>query len=244
MKKINCIIADDEPLARDVIKRHIHQLERLHIVATCSNGLEAFTAIKNTQADLLFLDIQMPNLTGIELLRTVKTPPAVILTTAYPEFALEGYELNVIDYLLKPISFERFLKAIDKYETWVNPGSHSNIVAERATSDRIKPFIYVKADKKMVKIFLKDILYMEGLKDYIKIHTTNNEVVTYQSLTYFTEKLPADLFMRVHRSYIVALAHINSFSTTEITIGDTAIPIGTTYAREVGKKLNSDIFPQ
>jgi len=240
LKKINCIIADDEPLARDVIKRHISQLERLHIVATCANGLEAFTAIKSTQADLLFLDIQMPNLTGIELLRTVKNPPAVILTTAFPEFALEGYELNVIDYLLKPISFERFLKAIDKYETWVNPGSQSNIVLQQTLADRIEPFIYVKADKKMVKIFLKDILYIEGLKDYIKIHTTGNEVVTYQSLTYFTEKLPAGLFMRVHRSYIVALAHINSFSAIEINIGDAAIPIGTTYAREVGKQLNAD----
>jgi len=238
LKKINCIIADDEPLARDVIKRHISQLERLHIVATCANGLEAFTAIKNTQADLLFLDIQMPNLTGIELLRTVKNPPAVILTTAYPEFALEGYELNVIDYLLKPVSFERFLKAIDKYETWVNPGSQSNIVVQQTLADRIEPFIYVKADKKMVKIFLKDILYIEGLKDYIKIHTTGNEVITYQSLTYFTEKLPAGFFMRVHRSYIVALAHINSFSAIEINIGDAAIPIGTTYAREVGKQLN------
>jgi DNA-binding LytR/AlgR family response regulator len=240
LKKISCIIADDEPLARDVIKRHISQLERLQIVATCANGLEAFTAIKNTQADLLFLDIQMPNLTGIELLRTVKNPPAVILTTAYPEFALEGYELNVIDYLLKPVSFERFLKAIDKYETWVNPGGHGNIVVPSTAADRIEPFIYVKADKKMVKIFLKDILYMEGLKDYIKIHTMANEVITYQSLTYFTEKLPADLFMRVHRSYIVSLAHINSFSAIEINIGDAAIPIGTTYAREVSKKLDSD----
>jgi DNA-binding LytR/AlgR family response regulator len=240
LKKINCIIADDEPLARDVIKRHLSQLERLHIVATCANGLEAFTAIKNTQADLLFLDVQMPNLTGIELLRTVKNPPAVILTTAFPEFALEGYELNVIDYLLKPVSFERFLKAIDKYETWVNPGSHHPVVATTAAADRIEPFIYVKADKKMVKIFLKDILYLEGLKDYIKIHTTSNEVITYQSLTYFSEKLPAGGFMRVHRSYIVALAHINSFSAIEINIGDAVIPIGTTYAREVGKKLDSD----
>jgi DNA-binding LytR/AlgR family response regulator len=243
LKKITCVIADDEPLARDVIRRHISQLDRLHIVATCMNGLEAFTAIKNTQADLLFLDIQMPNLTGIELLRTVKNPPAVILTTAFSEFALEGYELNVIDYLLKPISFERFLKAIDKFETWVNPGN-SGVVLERGAFDRIEPFIYVKADKKMVKIFLKDIMYMEGLKDYIKIHTCNHEVVTYQSLTYFTEKLPADLFTRVHRSYIVALAHINSFSAIEINIGDAVIPIGSTYAREVGRKLNSDIFPE
>ncbi len=244
MKKINCIIADDEPLARAVIARHVAQLDRLHIVATCSNGLEAFTAIKQTKADLLFLDIQMPNLTGIELLRTVKHPPAVILTTAFPEFALEGYELNVIDYLLKPISFERFLKAIDKYETWVDPGKTANLIPEPPKADRVEAFIYVKADKKMVKIFLKDILYMEGLKDYIKIHTIGSDIITYQSLTYFTEKLPADQFVRAHRSYIVGLSHIHSFSVTEMQIGDAVIPIGATYAREVGKKLNSDIFPQ
>ena len=121
MKKINCIIADDEALARDIIKMHIQQLDRLHIVAVCKNGLEVFTAIKNTRPDLLFLDIQMPQLTGTDLLRSIKNPPATIITTAFPEFALEGYELNVIDYLLKPISFERFLKSIDKYETWLNP---------------------------------------------------------------------------------------------------------------------------
>jgi DNA-binding LytR/AlgR family response regulator len=241
LKKINCIVADDESLARDIIKRHIKHLERLNIVAECANGLEVFTAIKNTQADLLFLDIQMPHLTGIDLLRTLKNPPAVIITTAFPEFALEGYELNVMDYLLKPISFERFLKAVDKYETWINPTNNNTVTVYENTA-HIESFIYVKADKKMVKIFLKDILYLEGLKDYVKIHTTHNQVVTYQSLTYFTEKLPADFFMRVHRSFIVAVAHINSFSAVEINIGKAAIPIGGTYAREVAKKLNSDFL--
>ena len=239
MKRINCIIADDETLARDVIQSHVSKLDRLNIVATCANGLEAYNAIKSAKADLIFLDIQMPQLTGIELLRTIKNPPAVILTTAYPEFALEGYELNVIDYLLKPVSFERFLKAVDKYETWVNPGYIANTMpASQESMTYIEPFIYVKADKKMVKIVLKDILYMEGLKDYIKIHTSTAQVVTYQTLTYFTEKLPADNFMRVHRSFIVALAHISSFSAVELAIGGTAIPIGSTYAKEVSKKLN------
>ncbi len=242
MKKINCIIADDEALARDIIKMHIRQLDRLNVVAVCTNGLEVFTAIKSTRPDLLFLDIQMPQLTGTDLLRTIKNPPATIITTAFPEFALEGYELNVIDYLLKPISFERFLKAIDKYETWLNPGNSNNArEAAHGSVHRIDPFIYVKAEKKMVKILLRDILYMEGLKDYIKIHTLNGGVITLQTLTYFTETLPADLFMRVHRSFIVAITHIDSFSATEINIGKNAIPIGSTYMREVSQKLNVDL---
>ena len=242
MKKINCIIADDEALARDIVKRHVSHLDRLNVVGVCTNGLEVFTAIKNTQADLLFLDIQMPQLTGIDLLRTVKNPPAVIITTAFPEFALEGYELNVIDYLLKPISFERFLKAIDKYETWINPATNNSIQPARHENvHRIDPFIYVKADKKMVKILLKDILYMEGLKDYIKIQTLHGQVITHQSLTHFAEKLPADLFMRVHRSFIIAITHINSFSAIEINIGKTSIPIGSTYMREVALKLDAHL---
>ena len=220
---------------------HIKQLDQLNIVAICSNGLEVFTAIKNTRPDLVFLDIQMPQLTGTDLLRTIKNPPPTIITTAFPEFALEGYELNVIDYLLKPISFERFLKAIDKYETWLNPGNSSQAPeTPHGSVHHIDPFIYVKAEKKMVKILLKDILYMEGLKDYIKIYTLNGTVITLQTLTYFTETLPADLFMRVHRSFIVAITHIDSFSASEINIGKSAIPIGSTYAREVTQKLNPD----
>lgn len=241
MKKINCVIADDEALARDIIKMHIKQLDRLNIVAVCTNGLEVFTAIKNTQPDLLFLDIQMPQLTGTDLLRTIKNPPATIITTAFPEFALEGYELNVIDYLLKPISFERFLKAIDKYETWLNPGNSNAAVEAHGGVHRIDPFIYVRAEKKMVKILLKDILYMEGLKDYVKIYTLHGGVITHQTLTYFTDNLPADLFMRVHRSFIVSLIHIDSFSATEINIGKNPIPIGSTYTREVMQKLNPDV---
>jgi len=242
LKKISCIIADDEALARDVIKRHVGQLDRLSVAAVCANGVEVFTAIKNTQADLLFLDIQMPQLTGIDLLRTVKNPPAVIITTAFPEFAIEGYELNVIDYLLKPISFARFLKAIDKYELWVSPGHLPAVKGgQRDIFDRIDPFIYVKADKKMVKILLKDILYLEGLKDYIRIHTLHGQLTTYQTLNYFTENLPADFFIRVHRSFIVAAMHISSFTATEINVGKKAIPIGSTYSREVNQKLNADI---
>jgi DNA-binding LytR/AlgR family response regulator len=238
MRKVNCIIADDEALARNIIKNHVGRLERLQVIATCTNGLEVYAAIKATNADLLFLDIQMPQLTGIELLRTVKNPPAVIITTAYGEFALEGYELNVIDYLLKPIPFERFLKAIDKYETWVNPGHLPQPMPQPFAVSQGDPFIYVKSEKKMVRILLRDILYIEGLKDYVKIHMPEKQIVTYQTLSYFEEKLPAGQFMRVHRSYIVALGSIVSFSAAELSIGNTALPIGSTYSKEVAKRLN------
>ena len=238
MKKINCIIADDEALARDVMKNHVARLDRLKITATCANGLEVYAALKNLKTDLLFLDIQMPQLTGIELLRTIKNPPPVIITTAYREFALEGYELNVIDYLLKPLSFERFLKAIDKYETWINPSAEHKQAAPQENTNKTEAFIYVKSDKKMIKIMLKDILYMEGLKDYIKICTSSIAIITYQTLTYFEEKLPGVQFMRVHRSFIVSLEHIKSYTATELTIGAKAIPIGSTYVKEVSRKLN------
>ena len=238
MKKINCIIADDEVLARNVIASYIGKLERLSIGAICATGLEVYTAIRASSIDLLFLDIQMPQLSGIELLRTLKNPPAVIITTAYSEFAVEGYELNVIDYLLKPISFERFLKAIDKYETQVSPGHIHQQHIQLAEVVNNEAFIYVKSDKKMVRIILKEIMYFEGQKDYVKIFTINNQTITYQTLTYFEEKLPANQFLRVHRSYIVSLAHIKSYSASALTIQSTTIPIGNTYAREVVKKLD------
>jgi len=237
MTNINCIIADDEVLARNVIINHIRKLDNLSVAATCANGLEVFSALKSVHADLLFLDIQMPELTGIELLRTLKNPPAVIITTAYSEFAVEGYELNVIDYLLKPISFERFLKAIDKFETRMNPPGTMEKAAATDDKNPNEGFIYVKSDKKMVRIMLKDILFIEGLKDYVKIHTESGQVITHQTLTYFEEKLAADRFIRVHRSYIVSTNRINAYAANQLEIGKKIIPIGITYAKELFRKL-------
>jgi DNA-binding LytR/AlgR family response regulator len=239
MRKISCIIADDEALAREVIERHVQKIEQLHLAATCSNGIEVFNALKTKPADLLFLDIQMPHLTGIDLLRTLKNPPAVIITTAYREFAIEGYELNVIDYLLKPVSFERFLKAIDKYELLDNSPQFkpATLAVDNKPGDS-KAFIYIKSDKRMVRVMLKDLLYIEGLKDYVKVHTAEGSVITYQTLTYFEEKLSNDQFMRVHRSYIVSLDHISAYSATQIEIGKVSIPIGSSHAKDVIKKFN------
>jgi DNA-binding LytR/AlgR family response regulator len=240
MKKINCIIADDEALAREVIENYVSKVAQLHLATACSSGIEVFNTLKTQPADLLFLDIQMPHLTGIELLRTLKNPPAVIITTAYREFAIEGYELNVIDYLLKPVSFERFLKALDKYVLSINP-MQLKITSPAAgdRSDDSKAFIYIKSDKRMLRVMLTNLLYIEGLKDYVKVHTPDGSIITYQTLTYFEEKLSNDQFLRIHRSYIVSLNHISAYSATQIEIGKVAIPIGSSYAKEVVKKLNS-----
>jgi DNA-binding LytR/AlgR family response regulator len=234
---INCIIADDEILARNVLVNHINKLGNLSIAATCGNGLEVFSALKTVTVDLLFLDIQMPELTGIELLRTLKNPPPVIITTAYSDYAVVGFELNVIDYLLKPISFDRFLKAIDKFETRINP---SRIIEKVITQDERNSnegFLYVKSDKKMVRIMIKDILFIEGLKDYVKIHTKSRPVITHQTLTYFEEKLAADQFIRVHRSYIVSTSRISAYSSNQLEIGNTIIPIGITYTKDFLRKM-------
>jgi DNA-binding LytR/AlgR family response regulator len=240
MKKINCIIADDELLARNVIKNYISRLEQLQIIAICANGAEAFMAMRETQADLIFLDIQMPQITGLELLRTVKNRPAVIITTAYKEFALDGFDLNVLDYLVKPISFERFLQAIDKYENWVTPGQHtSSPITKDPDLLSSEPFIYVKTEKRRVKIELKDILYLESVKNFIQITTPDVTIVTYQTLNYFEERLPDSHFIRVHRSYILGINHIKSFTASEINVGAIKVQIGRTYLKEVAKKLKS-----
>lgn len=234
MKKINCIVADDEELARGIIESYIGKIDNLNLVTSCTNGAEVYNALKNTSVDLLFLDIKMPQLTGIELLRTLKKPPLVVLITAYREYALEGYELNVIDYLLKPVSFDRFLKAIDKYEFITGNGS---IAAEPVEVNNDQSFIYVKSDKKMIRVLLKDILYIEGLKDYVKIHLPGKTIITYQTLTYFEEKLPETNFIRVHRSFIISLSHISAYTATQIEIDKNTIPIGSTYSKNVLKKL-------
>ncbi len=230
-------MADDEELARGIIERYIAQLPQLKLVASCANGAETFTALKNNKVDLLFLDIKMPQLSGLELLRSVKNPPPVILTTAFREYALESFELNVIDYLLKPIPFDRFLKSIEKYESLTNTGDNADLVKVSADDDIKDAFIYIKADKKMVRVLLKDILFIEGLKDYVQVHTADRKIITYQTLTYFEEKLPVSHFMRVHRSYIIALNHIQSYSAIEVEVAGRAVPIGNTYAKMVLKQL-------
>lgn len=239
--KLNCVIVDDEPLALDVLSSYIEKIEDLQLVARLENAIEAFNILSKKQVDVLFLDIQMPKLTGLDLLRNIKNPPKVIFTTAYREYALEGYELDVVDYLLKPISFDRFLRAINKvYQNQPTPipSYHSPPPQTQFVSTYSESFIYLKSDKKMVKIPLNKILYIESLKDYIRVKTYDKTVTAYQRISHMESKLPDNLFMRIHRSFIVALDKIDAYSSTSVEISDTEIPIGRNYRNIVLKALN------
>ncbi|MEZ5345347.1 MAG: LytTR family DNA-binding domain-containing protein [Pyrinomonadaceae bacterium] len=234
--KTKCLIVDDEPLAIEVLENHISQLESLEVAATCRNAITAFEILETRNIDLLFLDIQMPRLTGIDLLRSIKDPPKVIFTTAYIDHALEGFELDVLDYLVKPISFKRFLKAIRKYFNTANlTGRSSEIIKHESTE--IKDHIFVKSDRKNHKILFSDILYIESVKDYIKIHTNSGSLVVKHTLSSFEEELPEDFFIRIHRSYIVNLKHITAYTAHDIEIDSEEIPIGISYKQKVFEKL-------
>lgn len=239
---MKCLIVDDEPNALDVLETYIDRIDELHLAGRCTNAIEAFNWLKKEPVDLIFLDIQMPRLTGIEFLKNIDNPPKVIFTTAYRDYALEGYELNVLDYLLKPISFERFLKAVNK--AWDRPSASTEaappVSFQAARQD--DPFLYLKADKKMVKVKLADILWIESLKDYVMVKTDEKEVITYQKISYLDEKLPEGQFLRIHRSFIVSRDKIDAFSATQVEIGKHAIPIGRNYKNEVIEELSKDNF--
>jgi len=240
---IRCIIVDDELLALDVLEGYISNVDSLELVARCNNAVEAYNILQKTNIDLAFLDIEMPKLSGIELLKNISHPPKVIFTTAYRNYAIEGFELEAIDYLLKPISFERFLKAVNKV---LRIGLQENIpeinftgVNESAYS---KAFVYVKVEKSMVKVLLKDILYIESLKNYVRIKTTKKEFITYKSISSLEEKLPAAKFLRVHRSFIIAIDKIEILSANSILIHENEIPIGRSYKAMVDKKINLNML--
>jgi len=233
MVQLTCLIIDDEPLAQDIIENYLTNFSFVKLVAKCDNALIALDWIKKQKIDLVFLDVSMPFISGIEFIRTLKNPPAVILTTAHKEFALEGYELNVVDYLLKPISFERFLMAINKLTLDV-PETPKPVI----TNARNDSFIYVKSEKKNVKILLKEILFIESLKDYIKIHTTNKTIITQVAISTIEQRLP-DNFLRVHRSFIVARDKITAYTQHDIEIGKLQIPIGRNYKTIVVKNFST-----
>ena len=244
--KLRCMIVDDEPLALDVLETFIGRLDNLELVCRCSNAIEAYNCLQTHEVDLLFLDIQMPKLTGIDFIKTLANPPKVIFTTAYRDYALDGFELNAVDYLLKPIAFERFLKAVSKVTTANEPAKTAVSTVQATTSghtsgpDYKETFIYLKADKKMVKVMLADILYIESLKDYIRVKTETKEIISYQKISFLEEKLPTDKFLRLHRSFIVALDKIQAFSATTVDVGKTEIPIGRFYKNDVLQILNQN----
>lgn len=235
--KTKCLIVDDEPLARGLIRNHLDKLENFEVVGECSDAMKALEALHSHKVDLMFMDIQMPQITGIEFLKTLKHSPHVIITTAYREYAIEGFELDVVDYLLKPITFERFLKSVNKYFQFAGseqPGlSSSSVVQDDA-------FIYVKENKRVVKVLLNEILYIEGLSEYVKIHTTGKKIVTKTSMSGIEEKLPDPDFLRIHKSYIVSLRKIEAFTSTSIEIGGKELPVGRSYKNRVAGVLQRD----
>ncbi len=231
---IKCLVVDDEPPAREIIRRYIEEMPTLELVAECANAIQAFTVLQQQPVDLMFLDIRMPQLNGNDFLKTLKNPPKVILTTAYTEYALEGYELDVVDYLMKPIPFDRFLKAVNKAFQQAAAKQEGAQVNEDKKSES---FVYFRADRKMVKVMLQDILYIESMKDYIKVMTAAGVIITKQSISSVEAMLPEKDFVRVHRSYIVSLDKIKTFTSELIEINKTEIPIGKLYRNGVLKVL-------
>lgn len=227
---IQCIIIDDEPLAIAVIKSHVDQIPDLDLIATFQNPIEAFEILKDKTINLIFLDIEMPLLTGIDFAKELQGTPKIIFTTAYRNYAIESYELDVIDYLLKPISFTRFFKAINKYRSLT--ATISPIVETPIQQKLIHDHIYVNANKKYIKVLFEDILFVESVKDYIRIHTTSERVVTKDKLSDFEVKLP-NTFLRIHRSYIVNTTKITAFTAVDVEIGTQEIPIGASYKDKV-----------
>ena len=232
---IKCIVIDDEPLAIKVLEQHILKVPDLELVATFQSPIEAIEVLKDSDISLLFLDIQMPVLTGIDFVKTTNLNAKVVFTTAYRDYAIESFELDVIDYLLKPISFTRFFKAINKYK-------QTTFVSKEALSS-INPIetdnhIYVNSNKKYIKIDFDQILYIESIKDYIRIHTTGNAIITKDKISAFEEKLPAT-FLRIHRSYIVNKINITAFTAKDVEIGKIEVPIGERYKAEVLESLKS-----
>ena len=238
-KKIRCLVIDDEPPAREILKQYIGGVEALELTGACNNAVEAISFLKGQQVDLLFLDIQMPQLLGTNFIRTLKNPPKVIFTTAYRKYAIEGFELDAVDYILKPISFERFLKAVNKVLQTNLAAEHTPSPSKESPAEQPNSFLYFRVDRKMVKVFFNDILFIEGLKDYIKIVTSARAIVTKYVLSTLEEVLPSDEFLRIHKSYIVAINKIESYNADSLEIAKHELPIGRLFKMDVSRVLNA-----
>lgn len=231
---MKCLLVDDEPPALDVLRKYIEVTPSLEVMGICYHGMDAFEFIQQNKVDLIFLDIQMPKLLGTDLIRALPNAPKIIFTTAHREYAADGFDLNAIDYLLKPYSLDRFLKAIHKAQLGEHKPTELKTESLRLESE---PFLYFRADRKMVKVMVNDIQYIESLKDYVKIITRAETIITKQTITAIEEMLPADHFIRVHRSFIVALGKINSYSSQTLFIQKNEIPVGPLYRNETLKRL-------
>ena len=227
--KTRCLIVDDEPLAIEIIESYLDQFEDFEIIDRCNNAIRALKIMEEETIDLLFLDIQMPKITGIEFLRSLKNPPKVIFTTAHIDYAIESYEFDVVDYLVKPIPFDRFFKAINKFKSQVKSTASISISQK---PDTVQKHIYVRANKKNYRVIFDDILYVDSIKDYVRIHFSDTSLLVKTTLTSFQGLLPKDQFIRVHRSYLVNIHVISAHTYNDIEIGSIEIPIGTSYKQK------------
>ncbi|NCD42108.1 MAG: response regulator transcription factor [Bacteroidia bacterium] len=237
--KIKCLLVDDEPLALRVVESHIEKLNDLEVVAKCRNALEAFEVIKKQRVDLMFLDIQMPGITGLDFLKNLRHRPAVVFTTAYRNYALEAFDLDVLDYLLKPISFERFFQCIQKYYQYAGSGNaiYQPKDEPHTTPESDKP-LYVRQGKRAIKIPTGKIYYIESLKDYLQIHTHDEKYVVKMTLSSLENELPESSFLRIHKSFIVAIPYITALTPTRIFMGEIELPIGRNYKMNVLSRLD------
>jgi len=235
--KTKCIIVDDEPLAIKVIKNHLQSFEDIEIVAECSNAIDTDKILREKNIDLIFLDIEMPKVSGFDFLKSLKKQPKVIIITAYRDYALKGYEYDIVDYLLKPVSFDRFYKAINKY---YKQQKAPDIQVFDESGKTGKPFVYFNEDKTIHKIYLDEILYLESFREYIKVHTSEKSVMTKLPISKIEEKLKDHEFIRIHKSFVISVAKVKSFNSRIININNTELPIGRTYKDMVMKTLKFD----
>jgi DNA-binding LytR/AlgR family response regulator len=235
---ISCLIIDDEPLAQRILERFIHDVPSLELVQKCNNALDAIEILKEQKIDLIFLDINMPKLTGLEFLRSLKNPPLVIITTAYAEYAIQGYELDVVDYLMKPFGLERFLKAIQKVNDILKPKEHP-LPEKTILESQEDQYIFVKSSKKTYRLSLNDILYIEALGDYVKIYTTDRMIISYHSMKNLETLLSPKQFPRIHKSFIASLSKIDLIEGNQVKIKDRYIPIGTNFKAEFEKLIRT-----
>lgn len=234
-KQLNCIIVDDEPMAREILQTHLEKITFVNVLATCKNAMEAYNVLNSQTIDLVFLDINMPEVSGLSLAKSINKDINVIFTTAYRDYAVDGFNLEAVDYLLKPISFERLLQAINK----LNKNLVVTVQNPVKKTTHKQDFVFVRADRKMVKINFSDINYIESLSDYIKIHLADKTIVTRETISNIEAKLPQADFLRVHRSYIISIAKISSFTNEFIEVNAKAIPISRSYKTSVLNTLEN-----
>jgi DNA-binding LytR/AlgR family response regulator len=231
---INCLVVDDEPIAREGIMEYISQINYLNAVAQCKSAMEAAGLLQKKKIDLIFIDIQMPKLSGIEFVKALANPPLIIFTTAYSEYALEGFELDVVDYLLKPISFARFLKSVEKAQSYLN--------AKNKDVSITRDFFFIKCNGKIEKIMMAEVVYIEAMANYVIIHTQQKKYITYLTFSGIEEQLPGNHFVRIHKSYIVAISAIQTIDGNDVLTSSMRLPMSKNYRNDVMNRIESRLI--